>query len=183
MKINPKTITLKNGKEIVLRSPLASDAENILNHLRIAYSESYKNLNRSSEYWNQVSVEDEAKVLTDFENAPNKFMLCAFFNERIIGGLGIVGQQAEFVRRTGALGMSIQNEFSNSGLGTSMLQLALESAKLFGFHRIELTVRTYNHPAIKLYEKVGFQKIGLLKDAAFIEENFVDEYSYQILLT
>ncbi len=182
MKISPKKVTLKSGKEVILRSPLASEAENLLSHLRITHSESYKNLNQSADYWDKFSVEGEAKILTDFENAKNKFMLCAFHNDRIIGGLGFVGYQAEFVRKNGSLGMSIQNEFSNSGLGAAMMKYTLELAKEFGFHRVDLTVRAYNHPGIKLYEKMGFQRIGLLKDAAFIDESFVDEYSYQIIL-
>ncbi len=182
MKISPKRVKLKNGTEVMLRSPLASEAENLLSHLRITHSESYRNLNQSAEYWNKFSVEDEAKILTDFENAKNKFMLCAFYNDRIVGGLGFVGYHAEFVRKNGSLGMSIQSEFSNHGLGAAMMQYALELAKEFGFHRVDLTVRTYNRPGIKLYEKLGFLKVGLLKDAAFIDENFVDEYSYQIIL-
>lgn len=181
MKINAKNIKTKNGKEIILRSPLATDAENLLNHLRITHTESYKNLNQSAEYWNKFAVEDEAKILAEFENSKNKFMLCAFYNGRIVGGLGFVGHQAEFVRKTGSLGMSIQNEFSDSGLGTLMMEYTLELAKEFGFHRIDLTVRTYNAPGIALYEKVGFKRIGLLKDAAFIDEKYVDEYSYQLI--
>jgi RimJ/RimL family protein N-acetyltransferase len=182
MKVSLRKISTKNGQKIVLRSPLASEAEHILNHLRITHAESYKNLNQSFDYWNEFRVEDEAKILTEFENAKNKFMLCAFYNDRIVGALGFVGFQAEFVRKTGSLGMSIQNEFSNSGLGTQMLQYTLELAKEIGFHRVELTVRTYNQPGIKLYENLGFQKIGLLSDAAFIDGDFVDEYSFQIIL-
>ena len=183
MKVNTRSIKIKNGQEIVLRSPLASDAENLLNHLRVTHAESYKNLNQSAKYWNNFAVEDEAKILTDFETSKKKFMMCAFNKDRIIGGLGLVGHQAEFVRKTASLGMSIQNEFSNSGLGTIMMQYTLELAKEYGFHRIELTVRTYNLPGIKLYEKMGFQRIGLLKDAAFVDDGFVDEYSYQIILS
>ena len=125
MKVSLRKISTKNGQKIVLRSPLASEAEHILNHLRITHAESYKNLNQSFDYW---------------------------------------------------------NEFSNSGLGTQMLQYTLELSKEIGFHRVELTVRTYNQPGIKLYEKLGFQKIGLLSDAAFIDGAFVDEYSFQIIL-
>lgn len=128
MKINPRNVKIKNGIEIILRSPLSSDAENILNHIRITHAESYKNLNQFAEYWNKFAVEDEAKILADFENSKNKFMLCAFHNGRIVGGLGFVGYQAEFVRKTGSLGMSIQNEFSNSGLGTLMMEYTLELA-------------------------------------------------------
>jgi len=109
-------------------------------------------------------------------------MLCAYSGDRIVGGLGFVGYQAEIVKRSAGIGMSIQKEFWNTGLGTEMMKLMLATAKEAGYHRVDLTVRTFNTAGIKLYEKVGFQRIGLLKDAAFIDGEYVDELSYQILL-
>ncbi len=51
-----------------------------------------------------------------------------------------------------------------------------------GFHRVELTVRTFNDSGIALYEKAGFKRVGLLKDVAFIDNAYVDEYLYQLIL-
>jgi RimJ/RimL family protein N-acetyltransferase len=62
------------------------------------------------------------------------------------------------------------------------MQYALTQARELKFHRLELTVRTYNTDAIALYEKAGFQKIGLLKESAFVDGAFVDEYCYQLIL-
>ncbi len=49
----------------------------------------------------------------------------------------------------------VQNAFSNMGLGSAMMKLAIETAKNKGFQRIDLTVRSFNRPAIALFEKVG----------------------------
>lgn len=78
--------------------------------------------------------------------------------------------------------MSIQKAYGGIGLGMEMMKYTLSLARQAGFHRIELTVRTYNEPGIALYEKAGFQKVGLLKDAAFIDNEFADEYLYQLIL-
>lgn len=182
MKVNSKTVSLKNGQKIILRSATASDAENLLKHLRTTHTESYKNLNQSAEHWNKVSVSDQEKILTDFESSQSKFMLIALHEERIVGGLGFVGYQAEFVKRSAGIGMSVQQAYCNTGLGTEIVKYMLSMAKEFKFHRVDLTVRTYNEPGIKLYEKAGFERIGLLKDAAFIDGEFVNEYSYQKIL-
>lgn len=182
MKVNPKIIKLKNAREVTLRSAAPSDAENILRHLRIAHTESYKNLNQSAEHWNKFSVSEEEKILAGFESSTEKFMLVALYEDRIVGGLGFWGYQSEFVKRSAGIGMSIQKEFCGSGLGTEMMNYMLVQAKQTGFHRIELTVRTYNEAGIKLYEKVGFEKVGLLKDAAFIDGEYVNEFSYQKIL-
>jgi len=43
-----------------------------------------------------------------------------------------------------------------------------------GLHRIALTVRSDNPRAIRAYEKSGFVREGLLRDAARIEDGYVD---------
>ena len=182
MKANAKNITLKDGRAIVLRSATPADAENMLKHLKISHSESYRNLNQSANYWDNVSVSDEEKILGNFESSPAQLMLIALHNDRIVGGLGFWGYGAEFVKYTAGVGMSIQKEFCGTGLGTAMMNMMLDEAKQAKFHRVELTVRTYNEAGIKLYENVGFERVGLLKDAAFIDGEYVSEYSYQKIL-
>lgn len=182
MKINPKNVKLKNDRLIELRSAAPADAENILKHLRITHHESYRNLNQPGSYWDIFKTSDEEKILADFENSQSKFMMVAVFENRIVGGLGFWNYPAEFVKRSASLGMSIQKEFSQCGLGTEMINLMLEQAKQMGIHRVDLTVRTYNEAGIKLYEKAGFERIGLLKEIAFIDGQYVDEYSYQKIL-
>jgi RimJ/RimL family protein N-acetyltransferase len=182
MKIPEQQIKLKNGKTVVIKSVKAADAELMLQHLQISHRESYKNMNQSAEFWLNFHVEDEKRILGEFESARNKFMLSVWFEGKIVGGLGLVGHGAEFVKHNASLGMSIQNAFCNSGLGTELMKTAIKLAKEIGWHRIDLTVRTYNTGGIKLYEKSGFERIGLLKDAAFIDGKYVDEYSYQLIL-
>lgn len=182
MKIDDKEISLRDGRKITLRSAGPADAANLLRHLQVAHAESYRNMNQSALYWQNFSVADEEKILTDFEKAPNKLMLVALAGERIVGGLGLVGYQAEFTKRSASIGMSIQKEFQGTGLGTAMMQYMLLQARAAGFRRVDLTVRTYNTAGIALYEKSGFERIGLLKDMAFIDGEYVNEYSYQKIL-
>lgn len=182
MRISTKEITLRNGKTLILRSAAVADAENMLKHLYVAHSESYKNLNQSATYWQKFAVKDEEKILMDFEQAANKFMLVALDEKQIVGGLGCVGYHAEFNKRNASLGMSIQKKYQGIGLGTAMMLYMLEQAQIAGFHRLDLTVRTYNTAGIALYEKAGFERVGLLKDMAFIDGEYVSEYSYQKIL-
>jgi RimJ/RimL family protein N-acetyltransferase len=182
MKIQPKEVTLKNGIKTFLRSAVPSDAEAMLNHLRTTHREAYRNLNQPPTYWNGFSAEAEEKILADFESSPSKLMLVAVVDGAIVGGLGMVGMQGDFIKHNASLGMSIQQRFCNTGLGTEMIKHALEVGQKVGFSRVSLTVRTHNISGIALYEKVGFQKIGLLKEAALIDGQYMDEYSYEIIL-
>lgn len=61
------------------------------------------------------------------------------------------------------------------GLGTQAVRLLLQHGFTeLRLHRIALTVRADNLRAIRAYEKCGFAREGLLRDAAFIEGRYVD---------
>lgn len=182
MQLAQTEITLKNGLAIELRSPVPSEAELVLEHLRISHAESYRNLNQMPGHWEKFSAEDEAKILGDFQTSPSKFMLAAFHGKKIVGALGFFGAMGDFLKHSGRIGMNIQAAYGGSGLGTAMLRRALQIAADNGFHRAELTVRTYNEAGIALYEKSGFRRVGLLKDVAFIDNAYVDEYLYERIL-
>lgn len=181
MKVPEQEVTLKNSKIVTLRSAVPEDAEKLLQHLVIAHTESYRNVNNSGEFWKRITVPEETKILTDFEAASNKLMLVALYETTIIGGLGLFPHTGEFVKHNATLGMSIQKAFCNTGLGTQLMRVALEQAKEAGIHRVDLTVRAYNKEGIALYEKMGFERIGTLKEIAFIDGQYVDEYSYQVI--
>lgn len=68
------------------------------------------------------------------------------------------------------------------GIGTEALSLAME----FGFqelnlHRIQLNVLSYNTPAIKLYEKLGFKKEGTYREFIHRDGKRHDMHLYGIL--
>jgi RimJ/RimL family protein N-acetyltransferase len=63
-----------------------------------------------------------------------------------------------------------------------MLNFAIDSAKTMGIHQLELTVRAFNQPGIKLHESCGFELVGRLKDRAFIDGEFHEEHYYQLIL-
>jgi RimJ/RimL family protein N-acetyltransferase len=182
MLIQAERVELKNGEIVLLKSPESSDAEKLLRHLKRVFGESYRNMNHPPSYWDNFPVADEEKILADFAASPSKFMVSAFSDDRIVGNLGIFGSPGEFLKHNARLGMGIEKAFCGIGLGSALIQKALRHARDVNFHRIELTVRSFNDAGIKLYEKTGFERVGLLKDAAFIDGRYYDEYMYQILL-
>ncbi len=76
---------------------------------------------------------------------------------------------------TADLNMGVASQFRGNGLGFLLLKNALE--QLAGSSLIEiiyLMVRSDNLPAIKLYEKVGFEKLALLEKDTKIESAYFD---------
>lgn len=81
-------------------------------------------------------------------------------------------------------GVAIHPNFKGIGLGTLMMQEIILLAKAQKKHRIELTTASENVTASRLYEKMGFQKEGLLKNFCYMkhENRYLDEVLYALLL-
>lgn len=74
-------------------------------------------------------------------------------------------------------GLAISPDFGGLGFGKMMLEEIIDLAKSRGFLRIELSVAVHNEKAMRLYEKVGFVKEGILKNYTYLksENRFLDE--------
>ena len=74
------------------------------------------------------------------------------------------------------MGISLLKEYWGCGLGSFLMQIAVEQAAANGFEQLELGVFEDNARAIALYEKFGFAKYGVnprafkLKDGTYRDE-------------
>jgi len=83
----------------------------------------------------------------------------------------------------GDLFIYLHQEYQNVGLGTALMNQAITLARERRLHRVELTVVADNHRAIRLYEKVGFQREGLKRENYLGEDGkYHDEIIMGILL-
>lgn len=80
-------------------------------------------------------------------------------------------------------GPAIAPSFSGKGEGSKMLGKIIALAKEKGFLRIELSVASTNEKAIQLYEKLGFEREGLLRKYTHLksEQRFMDEIMMSLL--
>ncbi len=68
------------------------------------------------------------------------------------------------------------------GYGTDMIRVLLKY--LFcerNMMRVMLTVNAYNEKGVKLYEKLGFVREGVLRDNTYTRGRYHDEYVYAML--
>ncbi len=74
-------------------------------------------------------------------------------------------------------GVAIHPNFAGKGSGEQMIREILTEAKRMGFLRVELSTATINERAIRLYEKTGFQKEGILRNFCLLksQNRFLDE--------
>jgi RimJ/RimL family protein N-acetyltransferase len=100
---------------------------------------------------------------------------------RTIGTCSLMGVDGKNRRAT--LGLSIADPAAQGqGYGFEAMTLLLE----FGFlelnlNRIQLLVMQYNERAIRLYERLGFQREAVLRQAFYREGRYWDEYIMSLL--
>ncbi len=98
------------------------------------------------------------------------------------GGITIgMCKLAPFTHRTAHVvylgGVGIHPLFSGKGHGTKMMREIIDHCGTAGYKRIELSVSVENEKACRLYEKVGFEKEGILRKYSFLqkENRYMDE--------
>ena len=122
----------------------------------------------SKEVWRKRLAEPE----------DGKFSLVAMVGDEIAGHLGL-GTNPSRPRRkhAGGIGMAVRDDFQGQGVGTALLQAAVDLAdNWLNLQRLELTVFTDNEPALRLYKKCGFEIEGTLRRHSFRAGQYFDVY-------
>jgi UDP-4-amino-4,6-dideoxy-N-acetyl-beta-L-altrosamine N-acetyltransferase len=101
--------------------------------------------------------------------------------EELIGVLGF--HQIEWWTRQAAFGITLgAKEHWGQGYGTEATRLLVGHAfATMNLHRVWLHVYEFNARAIRTYEKVGFQREGVLRQDAFRDGRYWDTYVMAIL--
>ena len=74
-----------------------------------------------------------------------------------------------------SLSFYISKAFRGAGLGTLLIRMIIkEGMRVFRPHNLYLTVYSDNRSAIKLYEREGFQKTGVLPGWMKHNEQYLD---------
>ena len=175
MRIEERHFILPDGKKILIRSAGPDDAMLVQKHREITSAETYFMAREPED--GQMNEESIKNALNDMEKSERDFAVTAFFNSEIIGDLGVTSVRPLMKYRHRAyLGMSIQQAYTNMGLGSFMMKTALQQAKRNGFEQIELGVFSDNETAHHLYQKNGFKEYGIhprafkLKDGTYRDE-------------
>lgn len=179
MRVDPHHQTTKTGRALVLRAAETTDAEAFLTALRMLFHESWRNLSYPAHRFDSVTVDQEISAITEINEASRGFMILAICDQIIAGSLLLKPAVETFSLHCASLGMGVLKSFQGQGIGYALLRHGLEEAAKAGIMNIELRVRTYNRPAIALYEKAGFHRVGVLRGTARVGDEWADEFIYQ----
>ncbi len=103
-------------------------------------------------------------------------ILAAVVNGRVVGNAGLHAiSDNPRQKHVCSLGISITRAYQGRGVGRTLMNACLDFADHWAnYSRVALTVHADNTRAIKLYESLGFQHEGRLRDYSFREGGYVD---------
>lgn len=170
--------TLK-GKHVYLRALEPEDLDFVL---EVENSEEFWEISATRVPYSQYLIK---KYLQNshrdiYEIKQLRLMICNVEHQRL-GMIDVFDFDPK--DRRAAIGILIVKETErNRGYGTEVLTLISNYCfHHLAMHQVYANVTADNLPSIKLFEKKGFEKVGVKKDWILINGNFKDEVLYQLI--
>ncbi|MEX2211647.1 MAG: GNAT family N-acetyltransferase [Gaiellaceae bacterium] len=107
------------------------------------------------------SVGDERRYIRALKRHPDAAVFVADDDGAIVGRLSVARDPHQASRHVADLGLMVAASHRGQGIGTALLEQSVSWARDVGVSKIELHVFPWNEPAIRLYEKFGFEREGL----------------------
>lgn len=167
-----KTVKLKSGKEIVLRTPLLTDAKTFSDYINeVVDEDTFISSNKQTEEDERSYIKSMIKKITDNK----EIHIVAFDGEKKIGAVDIFNRGVR-KEHSGELQINILKSFRGQSLGKILMNEALKLAQeKLGLKQVILTCFSVNTIANKLYIKQGFKQYGLLPKAIKYKNQYIDE--------
>ena len=103
--------------------------------------------------WSEKSIASELGIIWSY-------WVVALDGERVVGYIGSQSSADE----TDVMNVAVHPDYRRRGIAESLIEVLIRELKNRGSHALMLEVRDSNEPAIALYEKLGFQQVGLRKN-------------------
>lgn len=159
--------------EIKIEKASREDAEAILDFLKICGAET-DNLSFDGNGL-PISVEQERAFIASLENSDKSVFFVARDGDEIVGTANYSVFPGKRMAHRGELGVTVRKSHWRRGIGTMLMERALDFAKnTAGSEIVSLEVRSDNAAAVRLYEKFGFEKIGTFIGYFKIDGKLVD---------
>ncbi len=174
-----RKLVLKDKREVFVRQLNAGDAEAMLVYLQKTAQETHFLMRLPEEA--VYTLENERKILQNTRESKQTFMLGALTQDgSVVGNVGVfpIGERFK-VRHRASLGIAVVQEYWNTGLGTVLINGAIDLARKAGYEQMELGVFSDNSSAIHLYQKLGFREVGRMPNAFKLPDG---SYSDEIMM-
>jgi ribosomal protein S18 acetylase RimI-like enzyme len=168
----------KDGRAIILRPLRRGDLDALLPFANSFVRERKRNGELGITSMERRMTRTDEKEFLDKtllgEAKRRRVSVAAFDGDRLVGHCDIVGRTSRDEKHTGLLGIVVLEGYRGVGLGEKMVRTALDQAPKLGIWAIELEVFATNAPAKRLYEKLGFNTVGIIPNKVLRNGRFID---------
>ncbi len=157
--IYKKIITLKDGRECILRNGTGEDAEDVLS----VFIATHEQTDFLTTYTDEMSimVDEEREFLDNMTDDERGIEMIAEIDGKIVGNAGISCiKNVDKLRHRASFGISIDKDYWGLGIGRGLTSACIECAKKAGYTQLELEAVADNETALSLYRSAGFVEYG-----------------------
>jgi len=116
------------------------------------------------------------QTIEQLSTNPNGLYIVAEEDATVLGHLLLEPMTMAAHRHICRLNIVVYPTKQGQGIGRALMTHALEWATgVAGVEKIELLVRASNHRAIRLYQSLGFEEEGRLRQRIKVEETYLDD--------
>jgi ribosomal protein S18 acetylase RimI-like enzyme len=160
-------------ESVTIRPIVPEDAEGLIAHwIRIA-SEPEIYVSYTSEEAS-IPVEKEREAIRKNLEERNLCLVTETGGEIVAHLCCLVERTYSITRHTATLGMSVDRSYRNRGIGTRLMDRAINWAQENRIVRLQLEVYAENSPAIHLYDRFGFEVEGRKRMYAYQRDRYYD---------
>lgn len=170
MIITERTLTLRNGRTAVLRSPREADIPSLLELLRNVAGET-EYLMRYPEETDEYTPEMEQAFIENVNGHVHNAMALCVLDGRVVGSCSLSTSHRIKLRHRAGIGISVLRDFWGQGIGTALMETIIEAARENpDLLQIELEFLEGNSRARQLYEKLGFRIVSVHPNAIQLKD-------------
>ena len=166
--------------KIIYREATPEDASALLLHQSTVGDET-DNLSFDGKTFN-ISPEKEARFIERFAKSERDIMLVALDGEKIVGNGIIECDRVKRYSHRATLSITVLRGYWGRGIGTRLMEMMIKCSREHNIDVVSLEVRSDNLRAVSLYEKYGFETIGLYKKFFKINGEYYDADLMQLVL-
>ncbi|MBN2355938.1 GNAT family N-acetyltransferase [candidate division KSB1 bacterium] len=163
--------------KITIRPAVADDAASLrdirleaLAHHPVAFAADYSMTEaESTEVW--------VKLISEYAALKKGVVCIAAVDNQIIGMVGLVREKWPKTHHSAYVwGVYVKQDWRGKGVAAALLETCTSWGELHGLSVIKLGVTTTNTPAIRCYDRCGFQIYGVEPMVIYYEGVFYDEF-------
>jgi RimJ/RimL family protein N-acetyltransferase len=159
--IEPRTVKLKDGRHVCIRTPLPDDVPEVLDYLKVVFQDDRFYGSTTEEAKEFQTPEKQQERIDDHYRGDNKLLVVTVDKDKIVSMSHVEAASRKRNQHIGQVGISILSEYRGNGLGRAIMRAMIDWATAHPIiEKLSLGVWSQNTPAIRLYEKMGFIEEG-----------------------